>query len=821
MRTILSDCKKSYSRTFVSFFTVATSMLMIDPKIVYAGSGTFENGVHNFCVSVRFDASAADIQKIKTAFQNGSQVLDDATDGQHRFGKVRIVNNSGASVASEYWVNSGSGRAYATLGKYGVRGEHVNLFFNNNFQSSNGADGDAYTIAHEHAHHSYGVADEYSGPNGDAESAPASAESATLNYSLMDNYFTRGGRGPSGDGTTYTLNEFDVASNFDPDQNTWQYSINKKSVWETIAAHPTRFATLPAGLPVDAPPAPQTVTFEDAVSTQRFMLLLDRSGSMSAENRLTFAQSGANQFIDLLNTNDDVGASSFSSLPSVEFPLTTITGGGTKASAKSAVSSLQANGATNIGDGLLTALGQITAKTNRSCGEFIVLLSDGDHNTGTEPNSVIPTLKQQGVGVLAIGVGNEISPTGQSTLQNVATQTGGKYFRVGSSFDLVSLFIQLFAETFGNGLLVSAPPATIGSNQSQEVPIFVETGAKSATFALTFSNTSDDFTLTLKSPSGAIITQNSASTIPGAEFMAGANSKIFRIPNPEAGNWQMLVTTGTVTSGQYDIAAFADNDGTLLNLSVEKNNLTSAEMVKLNATPTYQGEAVVGAQVTGNAIRPDGSSVPITYLDDGLNNDGLPNDGVYGTQFNAYNAEGTYTFEAKLDNVNGTTYSGESLFSSAPSNVKPVPPFTRSASTTAVVTGKPTDTTPPDTTPPSLSVSLSPDTLWPPDKRLAEITASITAADDVDQHLTVKLVSITSNEPDTGVAKGDQPNDVQGADLGTDDRMFLLRAERAKRGVGRVYTVTYSVSDSSGNTTTKSATVTVPLKNPAPKPPKK
>jgi hypothetical protein len=97
---------------------------------VRAGNGTFESGAFNFCVSVCFNATTAQLGQIRTAFQNGSNVLLDATDGQHRFGRITIVNGSGASQSAEYWVNAGSGRASATSGQYRRRGEHVKLYFN-------------------------------------------------------------------------------------------------------------------------------------------------------------------------------------------------------------------------------------------------------------------------------------------------------------------------------------------------------------------------------------------------------------------------------------------------------------------------------------------------------------------------------------------------------------------------------------------------------------------------------------------------------------------------------------------------------------------
>jgi hypothetical protein len=109
-----------------------------------------------------------------------------------------------------------------------------------------------------------------------------------------------------------------------------------------------------------------------------------------------------------------------------------------------------------------------------------------------------------------------------------------------------------------------------------------------------------------------------------------------------------------------------------------------------------------------------------------------------------------------------------------------------------------------DTTPPTLSVTLSPATLWPPNDKLVPVTAAITVKDDYDSEPEIKLESITANETL-------DVNDIQNAQLGTDDRSFSLAAKRAGNNlVGRIYTVTYSATDGSGNKSTASATVTVP-----------
>jgi pimeloyl-ACP methyl ester carboxylesterase len=115
-----------------------------------------------------------------------------------------------------------------------------------------------------------------------------------------------------------------------------------------------------------------------------------------------------------------------------------------------------------------------------------------------------------------------------------------------------------------------------------------------------------------------------------------------------------------------------------------------------------------------------------------------------------------------------------------------------------------------DATAPTLSVTLLPNVLWPPNHEMAKITASIDMVDSCDDESTVKLVSITSNEPDDGMGDGDTSDDIQGADFGTDDREFLLRAERQGGGTDRIYTVTYEATDASGNVAEGTTEVTVP-----------
>ncbi len=103
-------------------------------------------------------------------------------------------------------------------------------------------------------------------------------------------------------------------------------------------------------------------------------------------------------------------------------------------------------------------------------------------------------------------------------------------------------------------------------------------------------------------------------------------------------------------------------------------------------------------------------------------------------------------------------------------------------------------------------VSVSPDTLWPPNHKYVDVTATVVVSDNFDPSPTITLVSVTSNEPDNGLGDGDTPNDI----VIVDDFNFQLRAERSATGDGRIYTITYEVTDACGNSTLATAEVTVP-----------
>ncbi|MEO7597848.1 MAG: ExeM/NucH family extracellular endonuclease [Opitutus sp.] len=111
-----------------------------------------------------------------------------------------------------------------------------------------------------------------------------------------------------------------------------------------------------------------------------------------------------------------------------------------------------------------------------------------------------------------------------------------------------------------------------------------------------------------------------------------------------------------------------------------------------------------------------------------------------------------------------------------------------------------------DTLAPTLSLSVTPNVLRPPNHKMVKVTVTANVTDAGDPAPATKIIAISSNEPVTGPGTGNKSPDWQITGALTAD----LRAERSGAGTGRVYTITVESLDASGNVTQAKVTVTVP-----------
>jgi len=114
-----------------------------------------------------------------------------------------------------------------------------------------------------------------------------------------------------------------------------------------------------------------------------------------------------------------------------------------------------------------------------------------------------------------------------------------------------------------------------------------------------------------------------------------------------------------------------------------------------------------------------------------------------------------------------------------------------------------------DTTPPTIvSLTASPDNLWPDNHKMVDVTVSAILSDLVDPHPTAHIVSVTSNQLINGPADGNSNPDY----VITGPLTLQLRAERTA-SLDRTYTIMVAATDFSGNTAYSTVVVSVAQTN--------
>ncbi len=183
------------------------------------------------------------------------------------------------------------------------------------------------------------------------------------------------------------------------------------------------------------------------------VLVIDVSGSMQATDyqptRLEAAKKSAEILLNELNPKDDAGIVTFES-------------GATTAAYLSpykdrVIDKLRAiapkQGQTAIGDGLAMGIDMATSIPNKK--KVVILLSDGVNNAGViTPDEAISYAISSNIQVYSIGMGSvdktilgydffgnpQYAELDEATLQKIADQTGGKYFKSVDSSTLNSIY---------------------------------------------------------------------------------------------------------------------------------------------------------------------------------------------------------------------------------------------------------------------------------------------------------------------------------------------------------------------------------------------
>jgi Ca-activated chloride channel homolog len=188
------------------------------------------------------------------------------------------------------------------------------------------------------------------------------------------------------------------------------------------------------------------------------MLCIDVSGSMTAQdltpNRLEAAKKVAIDFVNK-RISDRIGVVIFAGESFTQCPLTA--DHGVLISAIENIHSGLLTDGTAIGDGLGTGVDRLRSSKTKS--KIVVLLTDGENNGGLiDPRTAKEIAKSFGIRVYTIGVGtdgNTLQPVqtpfgiemrnmkvsiDEKLLKQIATESGGKYFRAKDNEGLASIY---------------------------------------------------------------------------------------------------------------------------------------------------------------------------------------------------------------------------------------------------------------------------------------------------------------------------------------------------------------------------------------------
>jgi Ca-activated chloride channel family protein len=187
------------------------------------------------------------------------------------------------------------------------------------------------------------------------------------------------------------------------------------------------------------------------------MLVMDVSGSMAADdldpNRMEAAKSAARAFVNALPRGVQVGLVSFNNTARLSTPLTP-----EREEVEQAIDGLRADGGTAIGDGLNLALDELAQRPRDAQGNAaparIVLLSDGASTAGVPPSQAAARAAEERVPVQTVGIGDRNAtpvvggqrqpvPLDETTLQEIARQTGGDYYYAAGASELEEIYSNL------------------------------------------------------------------------------------------------------------------------------------------------------------------------------------------------------------------------------------------------------------------------------------------------------------------------------------------------------------------------------------------
>lgn len=301
-------------------------------------------------------------------------------------------------------------------------------------------------------------------------------------------------------------------------------------------------------IPTPSPPAPLP-----SLPPTATVLVMDVSGSMGwrwkGGVKIESAKQAALEFIEQVTHESQtrggqhkIGVVAFSGGASVLLPLTSDYN-----HAKQVIISLSATSATNLGAGLVAGLGELN-KTPSTTQRFIILLSDGETNTGLSRDQILngPVVearrKKICIHTVAFGDPGDIDA---NFLRKVGIGSGcGSYSHAETAFELFSTYLKLRHKSLGQVIgeyssvgkrvtILPGVPISLGT-------VLIGSGKHELHYTLAWSE-QGRLQIRLKDPSGTLV----STSYPGAQIYTTDQFAHLTLLSPKSGAWTVEAAAGT------------------------------------------------------------------------------------------------------------------------------------------------------------------------------------------------------------------------------------------------------------------------------------
>ena len=167
-------------------------------------------------------------------------------------------------------------------------------------------------------------------------------------------------------------------------------------------------------------------------------VVLDRSGSMSEDRKISYAKKAILSLLDQLTSDDYLSIVIYDNRVDVLASRQRVTD---KRYLKRLVDRITPRGATNLGGGMIEGFNQIERSADREFVNRVILISDGLANQGiTNPyelNRIASRYRSKSISLTTMGVGLDYN---ENLMLGLANQGGGNYYYIESPNQITGIF---------------------------------------------------------------------------------------------------------------------------------------------------------------------------------------------------------------------------------------------------------------------------------------------------------------------------------------------------------------------------------------------